>query len=114
MTPAQHRRAASANTVDASFAEVTEAPKSEVTTSSRRQQQLSPKLRVAEEAMATTIRVNTKSGGAEGAKAALLSYYTQSLQPEFRSGAREYHRGWVVLGGDASLRRGLFAAFLLL
>lgn len=82
MTPAQHRRAASANTVDASFAEVTEAPKSEVTTSSRRQQQqLSPKLRVAEEAMATTIRVNTKSGGAEGAKAALLSYYTQSLQP---------------------------------
>ena len=35
------------------------------------------------EAVATTIRVNTKS--AEGAKAALLSYYS----PEFRS-AREY------------------------
>ena len=54
--------------------------------------------------MATTIRVNTKSGGAEGAKAALLSYYSLLPQPEFRS-ARESIAG-------ASL--GLFAAFLLL
>ena len=53
--------------------------------------------------MATTIRVNTKSGGAEGAKDALLSYYSLP-QPEFRS-ARESIAG-------ASL--GLFAAFLLL
>ena len=37
--------------------------------------------------MATTIRVNTKSGGAEGAKAALLSYY--SLQLSLNSGVPE-------------------------
>ena len=94
--PRGDRRAAAANTVDASFTEVTEAPKSEVTTSP-----LSPTLalpplparaarwgtacrahcsgpvvarrgaRLRAEAEATTIRVNTKS--AEGAKAALLS-----------------------------------------
>jgi hypothetical protein len=94
--PRGDRRATAANTVDASFTEVTEAPKSEVTTSP-----LSPTLalsplparaarcgtacrahpsgpvlarraaRLRAEAEATTIRVNTKS--AEGAKAALLS-----------------------------------------
>ena len=52
--------------------------------------------------MATTIRVNTKSGGAEGAKAALRA--SLQLLP-----------GVVPEESATSLsRRGLFAAFLLL
>ena len=64
MTP-QHRRATTPSAVDASFAEVTEAPKSEVTTSP-----IASGAAGWLAASIATIRVNTKS--AEGAKAALL------------------------------------------